>query len=73
MTLDAMPENFIAAAEFYYDEKQCESCTHYSSEHIEDGPCSRTLGHIVNPDEVDIQMIHPSIKCNCKKFSGDKS
>lgn len=63
-----IPKNFVPVDIPYSKEPACSICTHYISEHYL-GPCSRTIGNIVDPDIQDIpSMIHPSIKCNCKGF-----
>jgi len=69
------PENFIPSPSIFSKEPQCQNCTHYEPEHMEGtGPCTRTLGHIEDPDLKKVEMgsggmiIHPSIKCDCPKY-----
>ena len=61
------PENFIPATPIYSKEKSCNTCTHYITEH-DLGPCSRTMGHIIAPEDKSINMIHQSVKCSCVSF-----
>lgn len=60
-------DNFIPADSIYSKEKSCNTCTHYITEH-DLGPCSRTIGHIIPPEDMKINMIHQSVKCSCMKF-----
>ena len=68
------PENFIPSESIFSKEPQCTHCTHYEPEHMEGtGPCTRTLGHIIDPDIKKAEslggpVIHPSVKCDCQKF-----
>jgi len=64
------PDNFIPATPIYSKEDMCSTCTHYITEH-DLGPCSRTIGHIIPPDEPKDMVetiVHQSVKCNCKGF-----
>ena len=73
-----LPDGATLGPTFIRTEPQCETCTHYFSEHLEDGNhCAHIMYYLKLPKELEPyknydRVVRPRQHCSCKKFAGKK-